>query len=135
MNGCVSAFTSPTPRRNFRMDRLSLSLAVAAFSALVAAATYGVLALLGLHLSWAYAALIALLGVATWLLHAWQEGQLLTDPKGFVRRFMLGLVLKMMMALLLIVLILVAFRAHSPCPWPWRSPFNTSPSSCSPPCG
>ena len=91
------------------MDRLSLPVAMAAFSAFVAAATYGVLALLGLHLSWAYGALIALLGLATWLLHAWQEGQLLTDPKGFVRRFMLGLVLKMMMALLLIVLILVAF--------------------------
>ncbi len=86
---------------------MSLSLAVAAFSALVAAATYGVLTLLGLHPSWAYGALIALLGVATWLLHAWQEGQLLTDPKGFVRRFMLGLVLKMMMALLLIVLVVM----------------------------
>lgn len=90
------------------MERFSLPLAVAAFSAVVAVATYGVLALLGVHPGWIYGALVAFLGVATWLLHTWQEGQLLNDPKGFVRRFMLGLVLKMMMALLLIVLIVVA---------------------------
>ena len=89
------------------MDRTPLALAVAAFTSVVAVATYGVLALLGLRLSWSYGALLVLLGVATWVLHAWQEGQLLTDPKGFVRRFMLGLVLKMMMALLLIVLVVM----------------------------
>jgi hypothetical protein len=50
-----------------------------------------------------HAASLAYFLLLTLALHAWQEPDLDTDPKGFVRRFMLGLFLKMMVSLLVLV--------------------------------
>lgn len=49
--------------------------------------------------------LIALLyfAVFTFFLHRWQEANFATDPKGFVRRFMTGLVLKMFASIAVLV--------------------------------
>lgn len=76
------------------------------FAACTGAALYGVLHGLRLPFSWHYAAALVYLTVITVVLHTWQENALLTDPKGFVNRFMLGLVLKMMLSLALIVAVL-----------------------------
>lgn len=40
-------------------------------------------------------------------LHTWQEHGLATDPKGFVRRFMGGLMLKMLLSLVLLVVLVL----------------------------
>lgn len=45
----------------------------------------------------------------TTALHLWQEHSMATDPKGFVRRFMAGLMLKMLLSLGVLVVLL--FRA------------------------
>ncbi|HEX2617382.1 MAG TPA: hypothetical protein VHL57_07550 [Flavobacteriales bacterium] len=76
------------------------------FAAVCAAATFGALTALHLPFTWHYAAVIIYLAGITLVLHLWQEGALITDPKGFVNRFMLGLVLKMLLSLVLIVAVL-----------------------------
>lgn len=40
-------------------------------------------------------------------LHLWQEHALANDPKGFVRRFMAGLMLKMLLSLAVLVVLLI----------------------------
>lgn len=77
------------------------------FAAICAAATFGVLTTLHLPFTWHYGAVIAYLTGITLLLHLWQERGLITDPKGFVNRFMLGLVLKMLVSLMLIVAVVL----------------------------
>lgn len=77
-----------------------------AFAAAAGAVLYGVLYALHLPFTWPYAAVLAYLTAITLVLLRWQENGLRTDPKGFVNRFMLGLVLKMMLSLALIVAVL-----------------------------
>lgn len=43
----------------------------------------------------------------TTALHLWQEHSMATDPKGFVRRFMAGLMLKMLLSLGVLVVVLI----------------------------
>ncbi|MBK7944582.1 MAG: hypothetical protein IPJ85_04405 [Flavobacteriales bacterium] len=43
----------------------------------------------------------------TTALHLWQEHSMATDPKGFVRRFMAGLMLKMLLSLGVLVVLLI----------------------------
>ena len=78
-------------------------LPVLLFAAVCAAATWFGLRLLGLPFHWAYAAVITYLAGLTLVLHIWQERSMHTDPKGFVRRFMTGLVLKMLVSLFLLL--------------------------------
>lgn len=85
--------------------RRSPLLPVLLFALTCAGLTYGTLHLLGHPLHWAYAAVIGYLGLTTWLLHHWQEEAMHTDPKGFVRRFMTGLVVKMLVSLFLLLAI------------------------------
>ncbi|MFT3884420.1 MAG: hypothetical protein QM724_03015 [Flavobacteriales bacterium] len=86
--------------------RSSPVVPILVFSAICAAATFGVLTALHLPFTWHYAAVIIYLAGITLVLHHWQEGALITDPKGFVNRFMLGLVGKMLVSLVLIVAVL-----------------------------
>ena len=67
------------------------------------------LTLTGTPWHWGYAAVLVYLGGITLLLHRWQERALVEDPKGFVRRFMTGLVIKMFLSIfVLVVLLLIA---------------------------
>ncbi len=43
----------------------------------------------------------------TGLLHAWQEDGLISDPKGFVRRFMTALMGKMLLSLVALMVLLL----------------------------
>jgi len=49
-------------------------------------------------------------GGLTLLIHLWQEHNFKTDPKGFVRRFMLGLILKMFVSLFVVVAMLMLLK-------------------------
>jgi hypothetical protein len=43
----------------------------------------------------------------TTVLHLWQEHAMTTEPKGFIRRFMAGLMLKMLLSLGVLVVLLI----------------------------
>lgn len=73
------------------------------FTAACAVCTWLALHFFNVPFQAAHAGVIAYLTVATLALHAWQEGALESDPKGFVHRFMTGLVLKMFASLALLV--------------------------------
>ena len=51
--------------------------------------------------------MVAFMAMLTGVLHLWQENALVTDPKGFMFRFMIGLVLKLVSALVAVVAILL----------------------------
>jgi predicted small integral membrane protein len=68
---------------------------------------YGTLHLIGQPFHWAFAAILAYLTLTTLALHLWQEGGPGTDPKVLMRRFMTGLVLKMLISLFLLLAIVV----------------------------
>ena len=59
-----------------------------------------------------YAGVLLYFAAVTGFLHYWQENALVTDPKGFVRRFMAGLMLKMLLSM--VVLVLLLFTAPKP---------------------
>ncbi len=60
-----------------------------------------------------YWGILAYFGLLTFALHAWQERVHGTDPKAFVRRFMAGLVIKMMLSLVVLLVLLVTLsREH-----------------------
>lgn len=69
---------------------------------------YGTLHVIGQPFHWAYAAILAYLTLTTLALHLWQEGGPDTDPKVLMRRYMTGLVLKMMVSLVLLLIIVLA---------------------------
>lgn len=96
---------------------MPLLLSIALFS--IAAAVLVVLGLgfFSFTLSWVYLAEVAFFAAVTWVLVSWQERNMHTDPKGFVRRFMLGLTLKMLGCL--IVMTLLAFFAPPGLAVPW----------------
>jgi hypothetical protein len=76
------------------------------FAAIAGGVLYGVLTALHIPFTWPFVAVLVYLAAITLVLHLWQEKALVTDPKGFVNRFMLGLVLKMLLSLVLIVAVL-----------------------------
>jgi F0F1-type ATP synthase assembly protein I len=80
-------------------------LPVLLFTCVCTAATWFGLRLMDLPFHWSYGLVIGYLAGFTLFLHRWQEGALHTDPKGFVRRFMTGLVLKMLISLFLLLAI------------------------------
>ncbi|HMQ75106.1 MAG TPA: hypothetical protein PKE21_01910 [Flavobacteriales bacterium] len=63
--------------------------------------------LAGLSLHWGYGAVLIHLGGVTLLLHLWQERAMVNDPKGFVRRFMAGLMLKMFVSIVAVAVVLL----------------------------
>ncbi len=77
------------------------------FTAVCGAATALILRLAELPWHWGYAVALAFLSGTTLLLHLWQEHALVADPKGFVRRFMAGLTLKMFAGIVAVALVLV----------------------------
>ncbi len=82
-------------------------LPVILFAAVCAAVMFLTLRFAELPASGLFWGMLAWFTVLTLVLHAWQEGGQGVDPKIFVRRFMAGLVIKMMLSLVALVLLLV----------------------------
>ena len=82
-------------------------IAVLLFTVAMGAATYAISLLAHWPFGLPQLAMLAFLAVLTALLHLWQENAMVTDPKGFMFRFMIGLVLKLVSALVAVVAILM----------------------------
>ncbi len=96
---------------------LPLPLSIALFSIAVTVLVALVLGFFSYSLSIVHVAEVGFFAVVTWALLRWQESSMHTDPKGFVRRFMLGLTLKMLGCL--IVMTVLAFLAPPGLAVPW----------------
>ena len=81
--------------------------ALAVFSLAVGAATYAVFQLAHWPFGRAQMAMLVFLAVLTGVLHLWQEQGLAKDPRGFMFRFMIGLVLKLAVALAVVAGMLI----------------------------
>ncbi len=86
--------------------RWSFLLPLLIFSTCCSAVLAGVLVAAGATLTPHYAGVVIYFAAITALLHAWQEHSFVTDPKGFVRRFMAGLMLKMFLSVVVLVILL-----------------------------
>lgn len=60
--------------------------------------------------------MLAWFAMITVVLHLWQEHAMAADPKGFVRRFMAGLMLKMLLSLSVLVVLLLRAPADTVMP-------------------
>jgi hypothetical protein len=89
-------------------------VALVVFSLAVAAGTYGVYLLAHWPFGVEQLAMIGFLAIVTGVLYIWQEQALAKDPKGFLFRFMIGLVLKLVAALVVVAgLLLLLPRARA----------------------
>lgn len=84
----------------------SPALPIILFSAAVALATWFTLYLSGRSFGWPYVVMLVYFASISLVLHAWQE-QSAGDAKVFMRRFMTGLVVKLMLSLVLLVVLVV----------------------------
>jgi F0F1-type ATP synthase assembly protein I len=91
-----------TPQRSFLVP-------LSVFTLACAAVMFGVLHLLKAPITAHYFFALLYFAAITFFLHRWQENNFAADPKGFVRRFMTGLVLKMFasIAVLVVCMLLV----------------------------
>lgn len=87
--------------------RWSFLIPIALFTAAMAVLLW--LALFGLRVPFGpeHAIMLAWFALVTTALHLWQEHAMASDPKGFVRRFMGGLMLKMLLSLGVLVVLLL----------------------------
>ncbi len=72
----------------------------------------------GWSFTWPYAVVLTWFTLLTLALHLWQERAAPSDIKGFIRRFMAGLILKLLLSLLVLALLL-----HKLPPGGERTPF------------
>jgi hypothetical protein len=79
----------------------STPVAILLFTLLCTAATWFALGALGLRFAWPHAAIATWFCAVSLLLHLWQERGLAGDIKRFMRRFLAGLVLKLLVSLVL----------------------------------
>lgn len=77
------------------------------FGIAIGAATYALFRLAHLPFGLPQLAVLAFWTVLSAALQIWQEGGLISDPKGFMVRFMVGLVAKLLVALAAVAAILV----------------------------
>jgi hypothetical protein len=84
----------------------SLVPATVLFTLLCLGATWFALGALEQRFSWPHAVVAAWFLIVSLLLHRWQERDLSTDIRRFMRRFMTGLVLKLLASLALLALLL-----------------------------
>lgn len=87
--------------------RWSFLIPIALFTAAMAVLLW--LALFGLRVPFGpeHGIMLAWFALVTTSLHLWQEHAMASDPKGFVRRFMGGLMLKMLLSLGVLVVLLL----------------------------
>jgi|GEM_PF-483258 uncharacterized membrane protein YccF (DUF307 family) len=97
----------PAPMRAERRIAYRSLIAILLFTVAVGAATYAICLLAHWPFGLPQLAMLAFFAVLTGALHLWQESAMLTDPKGFMFRFMIGLVLKLLSALVAVVAILM----------------------------
>ena len=82
------------------------------FSVFLAALIFLGVVLLGNPWHGVYLFPVVFFFLLTLVMHLWQERSFATDPKGFVRRFMLGLVLKMFISLIVVVGMLMLMKGE-----------------------
>jgi len=87
--------------------RWSFLVPILVFAATCLVVTWLILFGLGIAFTALHGVLVAWFAMMTIGLHAWQEPAMVTDPKGFVRRFMAALMLKMVLSVALLVLVLL----------------------------
>jgi hypothetical protein len=88
-------------------------LPIVLFTLVCALATWLVLRMLGLPMLQAHWGILSYFLVITSILHGWQEASITTDPKGFVRRFMAGLSIKMFLSFFVLLAIMLAISNDS----------------------
>jgi hypothetical protein len=81
--------------------------ALAAFSVALGILAYGLCQWAGWPFEKAQWAILLFLAILTGALMLWQESAMAKDPKGFMFRYMLGLVIKLFTALVAVVAILM----------------------------
>jgi hypothetical protein len=84
--------------------RWSFLLPIAIFTLACAAALVAILYFAQVPIVTGHVVMLGYFAVLTAVLHTWQERALITDPKGFVNRFMGGLVIKMLLTLMVLLL-------------------------------
>jgi hypothetical protein len=89
-------------------SRMSYRVAVLLFTALCAGGLFIILLALGIPFGLQHAGALSYFAAVTLALHRWQENALLTDPKGFINRFMAGMVIKMMLSMVVLLVVLVS---------------------------
>ena len=82
-------------------------LSVVLFSALCAVATWFVLQFVSLPFQWQHVVMLAYFAGMSLLLHIWQE-RAVTEPRTFVRRFMAGLVIKLLLSIIVMMILVLA---------------------------
>lgn len=93
---------APTPEARSR----SFILPLLVFTGICAGATWLALFALDSPFLILHAGILLYFGTITFILHYWQERAVVTDPKGFVHRFMTSLVVKMFLSLILLVVLI-----------------------------
>jgi len=93
---------APVPEARSRSFTLPLLL----FTGICAGATWLALYVLDKPFMKFHVGILLYFGSITFLLHYWQERAVVNDPKGFVHRFMTGLVVKMFLSLILLVVLI-----------------------------
>lgn len=86
-------------------DQGSPVLPVLLFSAVCAVITAGALHFFGIPFTWPYAVVLCWFTLVSLLLLTWQERALGPDVQPFIRRFMGGMVLKLLVSLVLLIIL------------------------------
>jgi len=81
-------------------------LPVLLFSAVCTAATWFALRVTGYAFSWPFAAVLGWFAIISLVLLSWQERAWGTDVRPFIRRFMVGLVVKLLASLVLLFVLI-----------------------------
>ncbi len=90
-----------------RSKRWSFLLPIVSFTLACALATWLVLQVAGLPMSQMHWGILSYFMMVSLALHAWQEHAMHNDPKGFVRRFMASLSIKMFLSFFLLLALLL----------------------------
>ena len=86
----------------------SFLVPIVLFTLVCAAVTCCVLWLTGNPIDQRIWGIISYFMLLSTVLHAWQERSMITDPKGFIRRYLTGLSIKMFLSLIVLVVLLLA---------------------------
>ncbi|MBL7953278.1 MAG: hypothetical protein JNM62_16345 [Flavobacteriales bacterium] len=94
-----------TPQRSFLVP-------LSVFTLACAAVLFVILRAVKAPITTHYLFALVYFAAITFFLHRWQENNFATDPKGFVRRFMTGLVLKMFASIAVLVVCMLLVSAE-----------------------
>ena len=97
-------------------DQRSPVLPVLLFSGVCAVITAGTLHFIGIPFTWPYAVVLCWFTLVSLLLLTWQERALGPDVQPFIRRFMGGMVLKLLVSLVLLIILVKVVQGVDPKP-------------------